>query len=492
MTADGRSRGGRGQARGRGRPTTLRHVAELRVLGPLPPAAARRAAPALGLSRHARLRAGARRHRPARAPRTDAPGRPRRNGAAASPARCTSAPSSPWRCPASRRRRSRCPTDRCACSSTAVRARAPAGADPGQRRPPPAARSVAGRDADAPSRLPRSRSTPSSCARRAARPAGTPYCEVEIERRAGRRRDLTDAQPLLQQRFGLIPSRASKFARGLAALYGADADVAARRDHSGRRLGRQRRRARSSPRSSPACALPIPARALGRDARAAARDARRRAPSARRDCAPSPPGFRRACARRCATSCAGSGRSSARCATSTCSSPIWPGTPRTAAPARRARRLNAVSPPPRARARRAPRRLLVAALDVAGATFACSRALERFAASPPPRATRRAATPRRRSPRGRRAVKRAMRKVMRRGDAIGELPEAEDLHALRIRAKRLRYLLEALKPITGSPGRKARQAARAPAGRPRPLQRRDRGGDVRPRLSRRPGRQRAR
>jgi CHAD domain-containing protein len=43
---------------------------------------------------------------------------------------------------------------------------------------------------------------------------------------------------------------------------------------------------------------------------------------------------------------------------------------------------------------------------------------------------------------------------MDRGDAVGEVPEAEDLHALRIRAKRLRYLLEALKPITGAPGRK--------------------------------------
>src|SRR5579862_9295042 len=43
-----------------------------------------------------------------------------------------------------------------------------------------------------------------------------PYFEVEVERRAGRRRDLNDFGRALQQRFGLVPSRASKFARGLA------------------------------------------------------------------------------------------------------------------------------------------------------------------------------------------------------------------------------------------------------------------------------------
>jgi CHAD domain-containing protein len=47
-----------------------------------------------------------------------------------------------------------------------------------------------------------------------------------------------------------------------------------------------------------------------------------------------------------------------------------------------------------------------------------------------------------------------MRKLMDRGDAIGEVPEAEELHALRIRGKRLRYMLEALKPISVSPGKK--------------------------------------
>jgi CHAD domain-containing protein len=98
------------------------------------------------------------------------------------------------------------------------------------------------------------------------------------------------------------------------------------------------------------------------------------------------------------------------------------------------------------------RAVLVETLD-SRRYFGLLAALERFAASPPPRRPRGdAAHP---LPKvARRGVKRATRKVMERGDAVGEVPEAEDLHALRIRAKRLRYLLEALKPITGTPGKK--------------------------------------
>jgi CHAD domain-containing protein len=85
--------------------------------------------------------------------------------------------------------------------------------------------------------------------------------------------------------------------------------------------------------------------------------------------------------------------------------------------------------------------------------FRLLAALERFAASPPPRRPRGDAAASI-AQAGRRAVKRALRRLIKRGDAIGEVPEAEDLHALRIRAKRLRYILEALKPIAGSQGRK--------------------------------------
>jgi inorganic triphosphatase YgiF len=48
------------------------------------------------------------------------------------------------------------------------------------------------------------------------------YCEIEIERLAGTRRDVTRLAQALQQRFDLAPSAASKFARGLALLYGPD------------------------------------------------------------------------------------------------------------------------------------------------------------------------------------------------------------------------------------------------------------------------------
>ena len=55
---------------------------------------------------------------------------------------------------------------------------------------------------------------------------------------------------------------------------------------------------------------------------------------------------------------------------------------------------------------------------------------------------------------GRRAIKRAARKLRKLGDKVEELPHADELHTLRIRAKRLRYVLEALKEITGGDGRR--------------------------------------
>ncbi|MEO8604026.1 MAG: CHAD domain-containing protein [bacterium] len=54
----------------------------------------------------------------------------------------------------------------------------------------------------------------------------------------------------------------------------------------------------------------------------------------------------------------------------------------------------------------------------------------------------------------RRAVRKALRRLRQRGAVIGELPDTRDLHALRIRAKRLRYVLEALRPIAGAPARR--------------------------------------
>lgn len=51
------------------------------------------------------------------------------------------------------------------------------------------------------------------------------------------------------------------------------------------------------------------------------------------------------------------------------------------------------------------------------------------------------------------AVERAFRRLLKRGRRVSATPAPEDLHALRIRAKRLRYLLEFLHDVTGKPGR---------------------------------------
>jgi len=55
---------------------------------------------------------------------------------------------------------------------------------------------------------------------------------------------------------------------------------------------------------------------------------------------------------------------------------------------------------------------------------------------------------------GRQGIKRALRRLLKRGDQIEGAPTPEDLHALRIRAKRLRYLLEFLDDVIGKPGRR--------------------------------------
>jgi len=54
---------------------------------------------------------------------------------------------------------------------------------------------------------------------------------------------------------------------------------------------------------------------------------------------------------------------------------------------------------------------------------------------------------------GRGDIKKAFRRLLKRGAKIEATPYPEDLHALRMRAKRLRYLLEFLQELTGKPGR---------------------------------------
>ena len=79
--------------------------------------------------------------------------------------------------------------------------------------------------------------------------------------------------------------------------------------------------------------------------------------------------------------------------------------------------------------------------------------LERFAWSASPR---RLPGPRRESiaRAGGRAVKKAFRRLLERGRQIPEAPGADDLHVLRLRAKRVRYLLEFLRDVSGKPGRR--------------------------------------
>lgn len=59
--------------------------------------------------------------------------------------------------------------------------------------------------------------------------AAAAYFEIEIERLHGTRRDVIRLAELLQRQFALSRSSESKFARGLAVLYGADAIARLRR-----------------------------------------------------------------------------------------------------------------------------------------------------------------------------------------------------------------------------------------------------------------------
>ncbi len=52
------------------------------------------------------------------------------------------------------------------------------------------------------------------------------------------------------------------------------------------------------------------------------------------------------------------------------------------------------------------------------------------------------------------AVEKAQRRVVKHGRRIGKQPRAEELHELRIRAKRLRYVLEMVAALTGRSGRR--------------------------------------
>jgi len=280
------------------------------------------------------------------------------------------------------------------------------------------------------------------------RPATPPYFEVEIERRAGRTRDLTALSHALQQRFGLIPSRAAKLTRGLAELHGytppppgsdtiaaSDSVAVAVRKVVAAQLARLR--------------AADPGTRLGRDSEPLheQRVATRRLRAAIRTFAAGmPPRLRETL--RGELRWIAQELGAVRDLDVQIANLDWHA--RHLEPSAQSH-LNAFRQ--HLQDERAARRAaLIATLD-SRRYFQLLGALERFAASPPPRRPRGdAAQPV--AARGRRAVKRAVRRLLQHGDAIGELPKADDLHALRIRAKRVRYLLEALKPISGAAGRK--------------------------------------
>jgi inorganic triphosphatase YgiF len=280
------------------------------------------------------------------------------------------------------------------------------------------------------------------------RALGPRYWEVEIERRDGTRADLLAISRTLRERFALIPSPMSKFARGLEALYGARARFAPPAAVSG-----------GTPLSIAARAIFAThlARLRGSDAATRAGDDAgalhdmrvtvRRLRAAIRMLAPVIP----------ARSCEllrrdlpwlGRELGAVRDLDVQLANLDWHR-------GRLAANLHGPLDGPRRamrRERRSRRAHLLVVLDSAR-YLRLLATLERLALSRP-RRYRKDDPDEPLAAVGRRAVRKTIRRLLARGDAIGDLPAAADLHALRIRAKRLRYLLEALGSITGKPGRK--------------------------------------
>jgi inorganic triphosphatase YgiF len=280
------------------------------------------------------------------------------------------------------------------------------------------------------------------------------YFEIEVERRAGRRRDLDDVGRALRQRFGLIPSRASKFARGLAELRGHvfDAPVVAS-IAAGDTVARAARTVAAAQLAR--VRMADPGTRLGHDTEAVhqQRVAIRRVRAALRTFAAGVP-ERLQATLRAELRWIGQELGAVRDIDVQLASLDW-----------HARHLGPAAHHLQSfvhhlQQQRAGRRAALATTLDSRRYFRLLTALERFAASPPPRRVS-AEAAQSVAAVGHRALKRAMRKLLERGNAVGELPAADKLHALRIRAKRVRYLLEALRPISGGPGRKlTRQMAR--------------------------------
>ena len=274
--------------------------------------------------------------------------------------------------------------------------------------------------------------------------AAPPYCEVEIEQRAGTREDCIAAARALRRAFALVPSRGTKFARGLAALGAAGAplrttvaadDTLLAATHSliAAQLARLRGAVSGVRRGDPEAIHQM--RVAVRRLRTVVRLGRDALPGRGADA------LRREL-RWLGAALGGVRDLDVQLARLDAHAGQLPAVQR--------RRLTGYRSALRRR-RDTARAGLREVIDGARVTRLLL-ALER--AATPGRRMRPAAGDVPVARAGREAVRRAQRRLRKRGRAVGGRFEAEDLHALRIRAKRLRYLVEALAPFTGRAGRR--------------------------------------
>lgn len=285
----------------------------------------------------------------------------------------------------------------------------------------------------------------------APRPAAAPvleYCEAEIEARAGGRRAVTATARILQRLFGLSPAADTKYARGLVAVHGPGAlsrDPPALAAHdtleqaARKVVARHLRRLRQCD----------PGTREGADPEALhdMRVAVRRLRAAVRAFADGIPAATRS---RMTEELRWLGQALGRVRD-------------VDVQLENVRTFAAGAPPGHRgglqpyveyleREREARRAVMLAELD---SQRYCRLVLllEGFAEGPA-----RSRSPGAREPvasAGRRALKKAFRRLLKRGAKVqAGAPAPEDLHALRIRAKRVRYLLEFLRDLTGKPGRR--------------------------------------
>jgi len=275
--------------------------------------------------------------------------------------------------------------------------------------------------------------------------ASASYCEVEIEQKAGERQDVAGLARLLQERFHLAPSPDTKFSHGMALLYGpqlaaydppaGDGTVRAAAQRLVRRyLARLRHH--------------DPGTRLGRDPESLhdMRVALRRLRAVFRFLADAFPPQRREHL-----------RTELRWLSDVLS-PVRDCDVQLQALHRYESALSldrrrALVPYREhiVRDREVHRAALLAAL-ASKRYFTLLQRLEQFADDRrPPRDTASQAPA---ASVGRRSLKHAFKSLLRQGNAVAAAPRPEELHRTRIRAKRLRYLLESFRASSGKAGRR--------------------------------------